>query len=150
MKPALLDVNFLIALIDPEHEFHPQAHVWFKRNRRYGWATCPLTENACLRILGNPAYPFIGVTVNTIRDILAELVLLEGHRFWPDSISILDVSRFDLTLASPKHVTDIYLLSLARSFSGRLVTFDHAIRWQAASGCSPSDLEILPVNLPRS
>jgi uncharacterized protein len=145
MKPALLDINVLIALIDPQHQFHTEAHTWFKRNRRHGWATCPITENGCLRILGKPSYPFTGVTIDTVREILAELTSLEGHRFWPDSISILESSRFDLALANPKHLTDIYLLSLARSYSGRLITFDRTIRLQAVPGCSPSDLEVLPV-----
>jgi uncharacterized protein len=44
-KVSLLDVNVLIALIDPAHEFHGSAHAWFKRNRQNGWATCPITEN---------------------------------------------------------------------------------------------------------
>jgi hypothetical protein len=144
MKPGLLDVNVLIALIDPAHEFHASAHDWFKRNRQKGWATCPITENGCLRIMGKPGYPFPGLTVNRIREILAELVQLEGHQFWPASLSMLEANRFDLTEVSPKHLTDLYLLSLARTFGGRLVTFDRTIRWQWVTGCGSDDLEVLP------
>jgi predicted nucleic acid-binding protein len=60
MKPALLNVNVLIALIDPSHEVHDHAHAWFARNRQRDWATCPIAENACLRILSHPAYPYLG------------------------------------------------------------------------------------------
>jgi uncharacterized protein len=145
-KVSLLDVNVLIALIDPAHEFHGSAHAWFKRNRQDGWATCPITENGCLRIMSKPGYPFPGLTVKQVRKILAELVKVEGHRFWPDSYSMLEASRFDLKEAGPKHLTDLYLLGLAVSFGGRLVTFDQTIRWQAVTGCQPEDLRALSAN----
>lgn len=143
-KVSLLDVNVLIALIDPAHEFHGSAHVWFKRNRHHGWATCPITENGCLRIMGKPGYPFPGLTVNRVRGILAELVQVEGHRFWSDSFSILEANRFNLAEAGSKHLTDLYLVCLATTFCGRLVTFDRTIPWQAVTGCGPDDLEVLP------
>jgi len=106
-KPGLLDVNVLIALIDPAHQFHAAAHLWLQHNRKFGWATCPITENGCLRILCKPGYPFPGLTVARVRDILAELAGAEGHRFWPDSISILEAKRFDFAEASPKILTDL-------------------------------------------
>src|ERR1700733_9819369 len=112
-KPGLLDVNVLIALIDPAHEFHTAAHAWFQRNRQYGWATCPITENGCLRILSKPGYPFPGLTVPLVREILAQLAGSEGHRFWPDSVSILEANTFELAGAGPKNLTDLYLLRLA-------------------------------------
>jgi toxin-antitoxin system PIN domain toxin len=142
-KPGLLDVNILIALIDPAHEFHTSAHRWFQHNRKYGWATCPITENGCLRILSKPGYPFPGLTVSTVRDILAGLVAAEGHLFWPDAVSILEAKRFDLSAAAPKNLTDLYLLRLAISFRGRLITFDRTIRWQTVNGCKPDDLHVL-------
>jgi toxin-antitoxin system PIN domain toxin len=142
-KPGLLDDNVLIALIDPAHEFHAGAHVWFQRNRRHGWATCPITENGCLRILSKPGYPFPGLTAPLVRDILAQLAGSEGHRFWPDSVSILEANRFELAGTAPKNLTDLYLLRLAASFEGRLITFDRTIRWQRVTGCGPDDLEVL-------
>lgn len=142
-KPGLLDVNVLIALIDPAHEFHVPAHLWFAHNRKYGWATCPITENGCLRILSKPGYPFPGLTVANVRDILAELAAAEGHLFWPCSVSLLETNRFDLAAALPKNLTDLYLLRLAAAFHGRLITFDRTIRWQWVTGCVPGDLEVL-------
>jgi uncharacterized protein len=142
-KPGLLDINVLIALIDPAHEFHALAHLWFEHNQRFGWATCPITENGCLRILSQPGYPYAGLTVARVRDILAELAGVEGHRFWPDSVSILEENRFDLSAAGPKILTDVYLLRLAVAFEGRLITFDRTIRWQWVTGCGPDDLEVL-------
>ena len=54
---ALLDANTLIALFDAAHVHHRSAHQWLSRHRARGWATCPLTQNACIRILSQPAYP---------------------------------------------------------------------------------------------
>src|ERR1700722_17271100 len=142
-KPGLLDVNVLIALIDPAHEFHSAAHAWFQRNRQYGWATCPITENGCLRILSKPGYPFPGLTLARVRDILVELTGADGHLFWPDSVSILEGNRFEMAGAGPKILTDLYLLGLAAASGGRLITFDRAIRWEWVAGCGPDDLEIL-------
>ena len=97
MKPALLDVNVLIALIDPAHQFHDSSHDWFATKRRRGWATCPITENGCVRILSKPGYPSVGMTVSSVREILVEFCQASDHVFWPDSVSILDTERFDLT-----------------------------------------------------
>jgi hypothetical protein len=72
------------------------------------------------------------------------LVRVEGHRFWPDSVSILEADRFDLAGAGAANLTDLYLLRLAAASKGRLVTFDRTIRWQQVTGCGPDDLEVLP------
>jgi hypothetical protein len=143
-KPALLDVNVLIALIDPAHEFHAQAHLWFARNRKQGWATCPITENGCLRILSSPGYPLTGLTVEQVHEILTQLVVVEGHRFWPDSVTFLEKDRFAFAGAASKNLTDLYLLRLALAFNARFVTFDRTIRWQRVTGCGAGDLEVLP------
>jgi predicted nucleic acid-binding protein len=54
---SLLDVNLLVALFDEAHVHHLRAHEWLKENRSKGWATCPITQNGCLRILSQPSYP---------------------------------------------------------------------------------------------
>jgi predicted nucleic acid-binding protein len=140
---ALLDVNFLIALIDGNHQFNSSAHAWFRLNRAKGWATCPLTENGCIRILSKPGYPFPGLTSERVQAILAELTRLEGHRFWADSVSILEPGLFQLSGIAPKHLTDLYLLGLAVRQGGKLVTFDRSIPWQAVTGSTPASLEVL-------
>lgn len=53
----LFDANFLIALGDADHVHHDEAQTFFTLKKQDGWATCPLTENAFLRILGHPNYP---------------------------------------------------------------------------------------------
>ncbi len=54
---ALLDVNVLIALLDQDHIFHEVAMGWLETEIRHGWASCPITQNGCIRIMSNPGYP---------------------------------------------------------------------------------------------
>lgn len=122
----LLDANVLIALLDPAHVHHDPAHAWFAR--RDAWATCPMTENAVLRIVGHPRYPNTPGTPAAVAPLMASLRALPGHVFWPDDISLLEAGALDLTrLLSPGQVTDTYLLALARAHGGRLATFDRRL-----------------------
>jgi predicted nucleic acid-binding protein len=52
----LLDVNVLIATAWPTHRAHASVQRWLSRRAREGWATCPLTQTAIVRILSNPAF----------------------------------------------------------------------------------------------
>jgi predicted nucleic acid-binding protein len=54
---ALLDVNVLIALLDGAHVGHDKATNWLGQEIAQGWASCPLTQNGCIRIMSQPAYP---------------------------------------------------------------------------------------------
>ena len=54
---ALLDVNVLVALFDENHTFNAAVGTWLAGNIHHGWASCPLTQNGCVRILSQPAYP---------------------------------------------------------------------------------------------
>lgn len=49
----LLDVNVLVALIDPNHVGHEAAHHWFETEGGKAWATCPINEN---RDIGSAAH----------------------------------------------------------------------------------------------
>ena len=51
---ALLDVNLLIALLDAGHIHHRVVTEWLGRELDSGWASCPITQNGCLRILSQP------------------------------------------------------------------------------------------------
>ena len=54
MTTYLLDVNVLIALVDPAHVQHDPAHEWFALVGMRGFATCPITENGLLRVVSHP------------------------------------------------------------------------------------------------
>jgi len=124
----LLDANLLIALIDPAHVHHDPAHAWFAEYGRNDWATCPLTENAVLRIVGNARYPNSPGSPAAVVPVMAGLCALPGHIFWPDDISALDNAYIDpARLLGSGQITDSYLLALARAHGGKLATFDRRL-----------------------
>ena len=140
---ALLDANVLIALFDAAHVNHAAAHKWLTANRSSGWATCPLTQNACLRVLSHPNYPgHLGVAEIARR--VSNAIAAADHVFWVDSISLCDSNRFHHDqLLSPRHLTDLYLLALAVEHNGRLATFDSNIPLAAVSGAQAKHLEVV-------
>jgi len=124
----LLDINVLIALIDPAHVQHDRAHEWFAATGRRAWATCPLTENGVLRIVGHARYPNSPGTPAAVAKLLTTLRALPGHEFWSDDITLLDAKRMDSSrLLDSAQVTDSYLLALASAHGGQLATFDQRL-----------------------
>lgn len=137
---SLLDVNVLIALLDLDHSLHVPAMAWFTENGREGWASCPITQNGCLRIMSHPAYPN-APPVRTILDRLAAATATDLHEFWADDVSLLDDRLFDpARILGPRQITDLYLLALAVRHGGRLVTFDAAISLPAVRGATSRHL----------
>jgi len=137
---SLLDVNVLIALLDADHSLHGPAMKWFEANARQGWASCPITQNGCLRIMSHPAYPN-APPVRTILDRLAAATATGLHEFWADDVSLLDDRLLDHSrILGSRQITDLYLLALAVKHGGRLVTFDTSIARQAVRGATPRHL----------
>lgn len=135
MPVFLLDVNVLIALVEPMHTFYERAHQWFGSAGRSAWATCPLTENGVLRIVGHPRYPDGSGSPVEVAPLLAGLRASPGHQFWPDAISLLDGDLVDARrLTVSKQLTDTYLLALAASHGGKLATFDRRLVTSAVKG----------------
>jgi uncharacterized protein len=124
----LLDVNVLIALIDPTHVGHEAVHAWFGATGAASWATCPLTENGDIRIVGHPRYPNSAGSPAAVAPIVARLRALPGHVFWKDDLSLMDCDVVDpARIATPAQVTDTYLLALAIANKGQLATFDRRL-----------------------
>jgi toxin-antitoxin system PIN domain toxin len=140
---ALLDVNVLVALLDAGHLHHRAATDWLANHARAGWASCPLTQNGCLRILSLPAYPNSHPTA-VVAERLSAAAADSSHEFWPDSLSLLEKGRlrWDRVLTS-RQITDTYLLALAHTHGGRLVTFDRGISTEAVSGALKKHLVTL-------
>lgn len=124
----LLDINVLIALIDPAHVQHDRAHEWFAAKGQNAWATCPVTENGVLRIVGHPRYPNSPGSPAAVAGLLASFRQLPGHAFWPGDVSLLDREHVNAArLLDSAHVTDSYLLALARKHDGKLASFDQRL-----------------------
>ena len=140
----LLDVNVLIALVDPTHVQHDAAHDWFAQQGRKAWATCPLTENGLVRVVGHARYPNSPGTPAAVLPLLATLRSLPGHAFWPDDISLLDTQVADSArIHGPRQITDLYLLALAVRHRGQFVTFDASVSLDAIKGAEKKHILIL-------
>ena len=125
----LLDVNVLVALSWPAHQQHERALTWFGKHASQGWATCPFTQAAFVRILSNPAFSPDAVTPREATGLLSRNVLHPRHKFWADEIGFAQaVQLFAGNLAGHQQVADAYLLGLAIHKKGSLATMDGSIQ----------------------
>lgn len=132
--PWLLDVNVLLALLDPLHTQHARAHAWFAGTSRQ-WASCALTQNGALRIMAHRSYTNPVATPADAARLLVEFCRQPGHRYWPCDLSLLDHPEIDRDkLLSHAQLTDTYLLALARHHGGQLATFDRRLVSDAVKG----------------
>jgi toxin-antitoxin system PIN domain toxin len=140
---ALLDINVLIALLDQDHSLHGQAGNWFAANAGRGWASCPITQNGCVRIMSHPSYPS-PLQVGAIMERLGEAIATTHHQFWADDVSLLDSGVADRTrIHGPRQVTDLYLLALAVRHRGCFVSFDSSIPLSAIKAAEKKHLVAL-------
>ncbi|MFV0337543.1 MAG: TA system VapC family ribonuclease toxin [Chthoniobacterales bacterium] len=124
----LLDVNTVLALLDPAHVFHEAAHRWLEQESDVRWITCPLVQNGVLRVAAQTTYPNRIGSCAEVRQVLASFCADSRHAFCADNLSLLDspalVQPEKLT---PSRVTDLYLLLLAKYHGVKLTTFDSRI-----------------------
>ncbi len=126
MSAYLLDVNALIALLDPTHAHHDRAHEWFARQGKEMWLSSPTTQNGTVRIVSHPKYSN-AQPVQIVLESLESLTRVGNHSFVPDAVSLLDAGVVRANLLSSSQVTDTYLVRLAVSLGARLATFDRRI-----------------------
>ena len=142
---ALLDVNVVIALLDPDHAFHERAHAWWAAQAKFGWASCPIVENGVVRIRSHPGYSqgarfTPGDLISRLRTFAAQT----NHEFWPDDVSLRDGNLFTAErIYSSRQLTDLYLLALAGKHDGRLATFDQGIPLSALGDAKVENLCVI-------
>ena len=140
---ALLDINVLIAMLDPDHSLHERARAWFSRNVQSGWTSCPITQNGCARVMSSPGYPN-ALPVRAVVERLREATRSPYHEFWPDDVSLLEPRVADASrIHGPRQLTDLYLLALAVSRGGRFATFDSSVALSAIKGAEKRHLVAL-------
>ncbi|MBA2665643.1 MAG: VapC toxin family PIN domain ribonuclease [Trueperaceae bacterium] len=141
MTAFLLDVNVLIALLDPTHTHHDRAHDWFAGPGKVNWLSSPTTQNGTVRIASHPKYSN-AQPVPVVLESLESLTRVGNHRFVPDSVSLLDERVVRSHLLSSSQITDTYLVQLAFSVGARLATFDRRIVTNAVLGAEDGVLLI--------
>jgi hypothetical protein len=140
---ALLDVNVLIALLDCAHVHHGRASDWLQGNLESGWASCPITQNSCIRIMSQPAYPNAKPAA-VVAQRLAEAAAQQWHEFWADDVSVLEPALLDwAAVLGSRQVTDAYLVALAVRHRGRFVTFDGGVELKTVRGAKAANLVVL-------
>lgn len=133
MTRHLLDVNVVIALIDPLHVHHERAHNWFAARGADSWHTSPTVQNGVVRVVSHPKYPNTQPTPVAMAS-LASVVAHPDHVFLADAVTLLDSSLQRDRLLSSGQVTDSYLLLLATSNDVLLATFDTRLVTTAVPG----------------
>ena len=140
---ALLDVNVLIALLDAAHIHHQRASQWLEQSLHHGWASCPLTQNGCLRIMAQPAYPQ-ALPLAAVAQRLGQAAATPAHLFSADDYSLLDADSLHWPqLLGHRQVTDAYLLGLAVRHGCRFVSFDARVNLAAVPGAKAEHLWVL-------
>lgn len=140
---ALLDVNVLIALLDAAHMHHARATQWLQKEIAQGWASCPLTQNGCLRIMAQPAYPQ-ALPLTAVASRLAQAAAHPAHAFLADDYSLLDANQVHWQhLLGHRQITDSYLLGLAVRHQCCFVSFDARLNLHAVPGARAEHLIIL-------
>jgi uncharacterized protein len=123
MSLALLDVNVLVALVWPAHESHNKVQNCFQQHAKAGWATCPMTQAALVRIVSNPSFSPNSVSATGAIGLLKTNVEHPSHRFWRDEIGFVEAARpFAARIIGHQQIADAYLLGLAVHKKGKLLT----------------------------
>lgn len=139
MKVGLLDVNILLALLDPDHLHHERVDEWAADGLTGGWATCAVTQNGFVRVLSQPRYPG-NVSVATAVNLLQMATTDNRHVFWSCELPFTDnMIRADRILGA-RQITDVYLLAVAVRENGVLVTLDSRIDISLVEGATPEHL----------
>ena len=137
----LPDVNVLLALAWPNHQFHRAA---IRRLEAHGdrWATCAPTQLGFIRLSSNPA-----VVPNprppAESAALLRLMVQDARHVYLEALPSLTEQDFAGVLAGllgHQQVTDAYLLVLARRHKATFVTFDARMKHLAVPGAT---LEVL-------
>jgi uncharacterized protein len=133
-RRTLLDVNVLIALLEPGHDFFQKAQEWFRSSGKDDWGVCPLTEIGFVRITTNPSFYPGPRTQQQAKAILVELADHSGYRYWPLTEGWAALTApFAARITGHQQVTDAYLLGLVIKEDGILVTFDRGLKYIAGT-----------------
>jgi toxin-antitoxin system PIN domain toxin len=120
----LLDVNVLLAIAWPNHQFHVAATAALSRSNR--WATCALTQLEFIRLSSNPAAVGAAKSPQEAATLMARLAADSLHVYlgslpapaaagWREAFA---------EILGHQQVTDAYLVGLAAAHDAVLVTFD--------------------------
>jgi uncharacterized protein len=140
MAVTLLDVNALLALIWPEHQFHAQMTSWFRQHAQQGWATCPITQMGFVRIVSSGSFTKNAPSIGEAFLLLQLNIAHAHHEFWADDVTVpQSIEQLGIALQGHRQITDACLLGLAMRRKGKLATFDRSVAALLPDGKRKSD-----------
>ena len=131
MKPCLVDVNVLLALLAPRHVHHSSAEEWFARIEAREAGMCRFVQLGVIRLLGNISVMGPGVlSASEAWHAIFELMQDERIEFIPEPTGIDSIlpALFRYRVATVNLVADAYLAAFAIASSRKLVTMDRGFR----------------------
>jgi uncharacterized protein len=128
----LLDVNVLLALAWPNHQFHAAA-VRALETKRSRWATCALTQLGFIRLSSNPAV-IPGAKSPAECAALLEVMVSDPLHVYFDRLPPVTGATTCRGLLGHNQVTDAYLLHLAHGHHAVFMTFDRRLLSLASAG----------------
>jgi hypothetical protein len=140
-EKLLLDVNVLLALAWPNHQFHRTVLRRLERSTER-WATCALTQLGLIRLSSNAAVVGVSKSPAEAAALLRSMVGDPSHVYLeslPAPAQAPVIACFARILGS-KQVTDAYLLRLAQEHGATLVSFDRRL---AAMAAAEGQVEVL-------
>ena len=139
-RRLLLDVNALVALAWPNHQFHRAVLARLERRPAPPWATCALTQLGFVRLSSNPAVVGARRTPAQAVELLAELVGDGRHSYLKYLPALPELTAGYRRLLGHQQVTDAYLLAVAARNDAVLLTLDRRL---ASGGKADSAVEVI-------
>lgn len=93
-RPLLLDVNALLALAWPNHQFHTAVLARLEQQPVPQWATCALTQLGFVRLSSNPTIVEVRKTPAEAVDLLADLTRDQQHVYLETLLACLKQRTF--------------------------------------------------------
>ncbi|HAB15320.1 MAG TPA: PIN domain-containing protein [Verrucomicrobiota bacterium] len=127
----LLHVSFLLACGWSSHPKHTAARAWLERQAAF--ATSPLSEVGFVRVSMTPGYR---ASFSDSQAALADITSRKQARWLPADLHAAQLP----VLANHAHVTDAYLVELARAHGLKLATLDDKLcnmNWAAGIAENP-------------
>lgn len=127
----LLDINVLLALAWPNHQFHGAARAWFSDRSGQPWSTCNVTQLGFIRLSSNPAFTDRAVTPAEAARLLGLMTERDEHAFLETRSEPCRAQVWS-AVGGHRQVMDAYLVALVRAHDTELATFD--LRLARSSG----------------
>lgn len=146
MNRYLLDVNALLAFMDPSHIHHEPFHAWLESKGEVTLVLCSHVENGVIRVSSNPTYKnWLGTSAQVRAEMKDLAVDIQAERCARDASLCDDSLLTNPDSLTPSRVSDLYLLALAVANGVKFATFDTRIPADAVAG-GPEALELIPVS----